>query len=95
MRILNIKLSFKNQYIDKTIFNEIRNATVKGTAQAHKDGGVPVLIFNIDKLDESTVGYLFYFFEMACAMSAHLLKVNPFDQPGVEQYKTNIKNILK
>ena len=87
--------TIENQYIDKTIFNEIRNATVKGTAQAHKDGGVPVLIFNIDKLDESTVGYLFYFFEMACAMSAHLLKVNPFDQPGVEQYKTNIKNILK
>jgi len=62
----------------------------QGTILAHNDGGVPNLIINIPNLDEYNFGYLVYFFEKACAISGHLLGVNPFDQPGVEEYKNNM-----
>ena len=48
----------------------------------------------MEKLDEETIGHLIYFFELACAMSGKLLEVNPFNQPGVEKYKTNMFKLL-
>ena len=84
----------ENKYIDITSFDKLRNAIVDGTAKAHHDGGVPVLIFEVDELNEFMLGHMFYFFEIACAMSAHLLGVNPFNQPGVELYKENMKDLL-
>lgn len=83
-----------NQYIEECKFHKLREAIVYGTAKAHNEGSVPVLVFDIETLDEVNVGYMFYFFEIACTMSAYLLGVNPFNQPGVEQYKKNMKNIL-
>ena len=65
-----------------------------GTIQAHVDGGVPNIMIKIDELDEETIGHLIYFFEKACAMSGLLLGVNPFNQPGVEKYKTNMFTLL-
>lgn len=81
-------------YIDNSYMNKINKAIVKGAAQAHSAGDTPVLVFEIDALDDYHLGYMFYFFEKACAMSAYLLGVNPFDQPGVELYKKNIKRLL-
>ena len=49
----------------------------------------------ISKEDEKTLGEIFYFFEFACGLSALILGVNPFNQPGVEAYKSNIKELLK
>ena len=72
----------------------VNNKAFQGTLLAHTDGGVPNLIVNIPQLDEYTFGYLVYFFEKACAMSGYLLGVNPFDQPGVEAYKTNMFALL-
>lgn len=72
----------------------VNNKAFEGTLLAHTDGGVPNLIINIPQLDEYTFGYLVYFFEKACAMSGYLLGVNPFDQPGVEAYKTNMFALL-
>ena len=48
----------------------------------------------IPELDEYYVGQLFYFFELACAVSGYILDVNPFDQPGVEAYKKNMFALL-
>ena len=48
----------------------------------------------IDKLDEFNLGYMFYFFMRACAMSAYMLEINPFNQPGVEVYKKNMFHLL-
>ena len=73
----------------------VNNKAFEGTLLAHTDGGVPNLIVNIPQLDEYTFGYLVYFFEKACAMSGYLLGVNPFDQPGVEAYKTNMFAFLE
>lgn len=65
-----------------------------GTTLAHTDGGVPTLILKIQQLDPYQFGYLVYFFEKACALCGYLLEINPFDQPGVEEYKTNMFALL-
>jgi len=58
------------------------------------DGGVPNVVLNLKDKKEHSVGYLIYFFELACAISGYLLGVNPFDQPGVEAYKKNMFALL-
>ena len=65
-----------------------------GTKLAHIDGGVPQLSVSIDRIDEYNLGELFYFFEKACGISAYVLGVNPFNQPGVEAYKKNMFALL-
>ena len=65
-----------------------------GTKLAHIDGGVPQLSVTIEKIDEFNIGGLFYFFEKACGISAYILGVNPFNQPGVEAYKKNMFALL-
>ena len=66
----------------------------RGTALAHVDGGVPNLAITLPRRDEDSVGRLIYFFEFACALSGLLIGVNPFDQPGVEDYKKNMFALL-
>ena len=65
-----------------------------GTKLAHIDGGVPQLSVSIEKIDEYHLGQLFYFFEKACGISAYMIDVNPFNQPGVEAYKKNMFALL-
>ena len=67
---------------------------MEGTVEAHVNGGVPNIIIDMEKLDVATIGHLIYFFELACAMSGNILGVNPFDQPGVEEYKKNMFRLL-
>lgn len=82
-------------YLSDKMMNEINDVTLQATMQAHKDGGVPLVHVTVDRQDAYHIGYTMYFFEMACAMSAYLLGVNPFDQPGVEEYKKNIFRMLE
>ena len=73
----------------------VNQMAYQGTLKAHEvDGGVPCNIITIEKMDAKTLGYLFYFFMRACAMSAYLLDINPFNQPGVEIYKKNMFHLL-
>ena len=83
------------KYLDGKSVEDVNLAAEKGTMQAHISAKVPVLQITIDKVDEMHIGYLFYFFELACAISGKMLGINPFDQPGVEDYKRNMKNNLK
>lgn len=73
----------------------VNQKAMEGTIQAHVDGNVPNIILNVKELNEETLGELIYFFEKACAMSGELLEVNPFNQPGVEKYKTNMFKLLE
>ena len=66
-----------------------------GTKLAHIDGGVPQIEISIERIDAYNLGGLFYFFEYACGVSAYILGVNPFNQPGVEAYKKNMFALLK
>jgi len=72
----------------------VNEQAMRGTAAAHKDGGLPVLRLTLADLSEHSLGYLYYFFEMACGISGTLLGINPFDQPGVEAYKKNMFALL-
>lgn len=65
-----------------------------GTISAHTDGQVPNVVIQLPDLTATTLGYLFYFMEKACAISAYMLGVNPFDQPGVEAYKRKMSILL-
>jgi len=72
----------------------VNQKAFEGTLKAHEDGGVPCNVIYLDKLNELSLGYLFYFFMRACAMSAYMLDINPFNQPGVEVYKKNMFHLL-
>lgn len=72
----------------------VNEQAFKGTAVAHRDGGLPVIRLTVDEVSEYSLGYLYYFFEMACGISGTLLGINPFDQPGVEAYKKNMFALL-
>lgn len=73
-------------YVNKQAF--------KGTLLAHTDGGVPNLVINVPEISAYYYGQLIYFFEKACAIGGYLLGVNPFNQPGVEEYKKNMFALL-
>ena len=83
LSILTKKMSFVNE------------KACLGTLSAHVDDGkVPNIVISMDQMNAFNYGYLVYFFEKACAMSAYLLGINPFNQPGVEIYKKNMFKLL-
>lgn len=73
----------------------INKKAMEGTIQAHVSGDVPNVLITMDELDEENLGMLIYFFEKSCAISGLVLGVNPFNQPGVEEYKKNMFKLLK
>lgn len=74
--------------------SHVNRMAMQGTILAHSDGGVPVIVLEVDSLSARDMGYLIYFFEKTCAVSGYMLGVNPFDQPGVESYKKNMFALL-
>ena len=73
---------------------EVNKAAHTATALAHRDGGVPNATIHLADRNAYTMGALLYFFERACGTSGYLMGINPFNQPGVEAYKTNMFGIL-
>lgn len=74
--------------------DEINEKAFEGTILAHVHGDVPNIVINVPELNEHYLGKLIYFFEKGCAISGYILGVNPFDQPGVEEYKKNMFRLL-
>ena len=74
--------------------DEMNQKVVAAVMKAHTAGNIPVLAITVPSFDEKGFGELIYFFELSCAISAKLFGVNPFDQPGVEAYKTELKQLL-
>ena len=72
----------------------VNKKAMEGTIEAHKTGLCPNIVVEIDELTEETIGHLIYFFEKACAVSGQILGINPFNQPGVEEYKKNMFRLL-
>ena len=75
--------------------DEINKKVVQAVKIAHTNGGIPVLDIGVSSFDEKGFGELIYFFELSCAISAKLFGVNPFDQPGVEAYKNELKKLSR
>jgi glucose-6-phosphate isomerase len=82
-----------NFLADKTL-SYVNRKAFEGTVLAHTDGNVPNIVLEAEKMDEYNLGYLIYFLEKACAISGYVLGVNPFNQPGVEDYKKNMFALL-
>ena len=96
------KVSIGSDYKDLDGLNYLAGKTLdfvdeqayQGTLAAHVDGGVPVITMDCGELNAAKIGELFYFFELSCGVSAYILGVNPFNQPGVEFYKRNMFTLL-
>ena len=82
-------------YIAGKRVDEVNKMAELGTRIAHVDGGVPNIRITIPELNEEYLGQLIYFFEKACGISGYILDVNPFNQPGVEDYKRNMFALLE
>ena len=82
-------------YIAGKRIDQVNKMAEIGTRLAHVDGGVPNLLITIPALEEQYLGQLIYFFEKACGISGYIEGVNPFNQPGVEDYKRNMFALLK
>ncbi len=81
-------------YIEGKSLHYVNDKAFLGSMAAHRDGGIPNVILEMPRADEENFGYMVYFFEKACAVSGYILGINPFDQPGVEAYKTNMFRLL-
>lgn len=75
--------------------DQVNKMAELGTQIAHVDGGVPNLKIVLPELNEYYIGQLLYFFEKGCGISGYVLGINPFDQPGVEDYKKNMFALLE
>ena len=81
-------------YLEGKTLDFVDEQAFQGTLAAHVDGGVPVITMDMGELNGEKLGEMFYFFELACGISAYVLGVNPFNQPGVEFYKRNMFKLL-
>ena len=98
---LNIRLNSDDDNLDGLNYlagkdlDYVNKKAMEGTVEAHVSGGVPNIMITIDELNEENIGELIYFFELACGISGDILGVNPFNQPGVEEYKKNMFRLLE
>lgn len=81
-------------YLDGKTLHEINQSARQGTVEAHLEGGVPVVEVIIEKLNAQQLGQLIYFYELLTAVYVYMLGVNPFNQPGVENYKQAMYKLL-
>jgi len=81
-------------YLEGKTLDFVDEQAFQGTLAAHVEGNVPVITMDMGELNNEKLGELFYFFELSCGISAYMLGVNPFNQPGVEFYKRNMFKLL-
>ena len=81
-------------YLEGKTLDFVDEKAFLGTLAAHVDGGVPVITMDMGELNNEKLGEMFYFLELCCGISAYILDVNPFNQPGVEFYKRNMFRLL-
>ena len=81
-------------YLSGKTLSYVNSKAIQGTKLAHHEGGVPNIEIELKDLSEETLGEMIYFFEYGCGISGYMLGINPFDQPGVEDYKNNMFALL-
>lgn len=82
------------EYLAGRTMDDINLKAFEGTRSAHASGGLPIMTIELPAVTPATVGALFVFFELAVAVSGYLLGINPFDQPGVDEYKRRMFELL-
>lgn len=81
-------------YLAGKSMHYVNEQAMRGTRKAHIDGNVPNVFLSMEKLDAFHLGEMIYFFETVTGICGYMLGVNPFNQPGVEMYKTNMFELL-
>lgn len=82
-------------YLEGKTLDYVSKKAMEGTIDAHVNSGkVPNIVVDVEKMDAKHLGAIMYFYMRACAMSAYLNEINPFNQPGVEIYKKNMFHLL-
>lgn len=81
-------------YLNGKTFHEINECAYLATLKAHSEGRVPCMVVELEKMDAQNIGELMYFYFIVCYYSSILLGVDPFDQPGVENYKKEMFRLL-
>ncbi len=81
-------------YLSGKTMSYVNSKAIQGTKLAHHEGGVPIIELQLQDLSLESIGQLIYFYEFACGVSGYMLGINPFDQPGVEDYKNNMFALL-
>ena len=81
-------------YLEKMTLDQVQEQFFQGTISAHVDGGVPVVVLECGALCPRTLGQLFYFMELSCAISAYALGVDPFPHPGMNDYQEAVFSLL-
>lgn len=76
-------------------FSSVMQTAMDVVKATHITRGVPNIGISVQSRDEAGFASLVCFFEMACAISAYISHVNPFDQPGVESYKNSLSHMLR
>lgn len=90
--LVNSIVSVDNEYIAE-VYKNLNNYVHETVVRVRKNSNVPLFGFGLKELNEAMVGYLFYYFEKACAVRSYLHKVNPFNQPDVELYKNEMRKL--
>ena len=81
-------------YLSGKTMSFVNKQAMEGTAIAHVKGDVANIRIKLDKISAKNIAKLFYFFEISVGVSGYMLKVNPFNQPGVEEYKSQMFKLL-
>ena len=81
-------------YLAGKSLGEINRKAYQGTRDAHISGGIPVMSLEMASVSPAALGELFIFFELAVSVSGRLAGINPFDQPGVDEYKKRMFRLL-
>lgn len=91
-----LRVKDNNNYIeyDNRNLNEINNVVIDSVIRAHSTGNVPCLEIEMNELNTENIASLIYFFQLAAAFSGYLFEINPFNQPGVEIYKEEVRKSL-
>ncbi len=84
-----------NEYLAGKLYSDINRTARQATIAAHVKGDVPCMEIILEDQTEHTLGRLIYFYEFACGISGYIQGINPFDQPGVDEYKKNIYERLR
>ncbi len=81
-------------YLSGRSFHEINRQAFEGTLHAHTNGEVPCIVVSLNKLNAQHIGEFIYFYELLTTIYCYCLGVNPFNQPGVEDYKKEMYQLL-
>jgi len=92
---INIKKSIKmNNFLDQKTLSEVKSAQKNALIKAFIKNNIQFREFTIKRINEEALSELFSYFILETIIIGKMIKVNPFDQPAVEQIKVFTRNLL-